>query len=250
MNDRVDRTPCVVMTATISPPVGATHLRHADPKLRAEEYLRSIQFYAECVGENGTVVFAENSGYDLTQFMEFVPPPLRGRIEWLSTEFHHPASYGKGYGEFRLMDWVVEQSRALRQLSHSSHAWKVTGRLIIRNIRSYLEHNCDSGVICDVYERPKWLDLRLYGFTLSGYRSFFLGKFEGLREDTGCGSPEHRFYAMLRPEFGKGVCPRFHVQPDMWGISGKTGQPYHQGIERWKFRIRQTARMVCPGLWI
>lgn len=245
------QTACVLMTATVTPPHGATLLRHADPKIRLAEYTAALNFYANAVGERGHVVLVENSGCPMDDLVREIPEALKDRVECvLFNGNDYPPKYGKGYGEFKILDRAMSRSPILQQLGDAEMIWKVTGRLIVRNIQRYLRHDYPFELACDVYKRHSWLDLRIYGFTRIGYHHYLTNVAEEIRKSPSPQSPEHILFQRLSPEFGKNVCPRLHAQPEFVGVSGKTGKRYDRGTERVKYQVRRAVRTVAPGWWI
>ncbi|HEX5245081.1 MAG TPA: hypothetical protein VFW23_17615, partial [Tepidisphaeraceae bacterium] len=106
----------LLMTATIRPPAGARALKVRDPAVRLAEYDSALSFYCGLLGRGiDQIVFAENSEAELE--------PLRNRVaelghfagvEFLSFNgLDYPPQFGRGYGEFKLIDYAMAHSRFL-----------------------------------------------------------------------------------------------------------------------------------------
>lgn len=104
---------------------------------RINDYKKALNFYL-----NETpfkIVFVENSGYDLF----FLPD--HERLEKISFNGNDLAKdLGKGYGERHSVNHAVENSKFISQ---SSHIVKITGRLIISNIKEIISHYDKSNIL-------------------------------------------------------------------------------------------------------
>jgi hypothetical protein len=89
-------------------------LGRTDPELRKGDYLRAMAFYEGLLraGELDRIVFVDNSKEDLSFLSTAFPDQ---RIEYLSFDgLGYPPEYGRGYGEFLLLDWAMENASASR----------------------------------------------------------------------------------------------------------------------------------------
>ena len=80
--------------------------------------------------------FFENSEADLSKLRQVAAKAgAQDRVEFLSFNgLDYPAKYGRGYGEFKLLDFAMNNSRILVSAKNSSILWKVTGRYRVLNI--------------------------------------------------------------------------------------------------------------------
>lgn len=120
----------LLMTATIAP-VAVPRMTLHDPTVRWAHYAAALQFWLERPGLSG-VVFCDNSGYAAPYGPFYEAAGRRGiALEILSWADNQAGmDRGKGYGEGRLMERAVHESRLLND---SPGFYKVTGRLTVTN---------------------------------------------------------------------------------------------------------------------
>lgn len=252
----------IAMTATVTPAAGIGTTARADAATRLAEYLEAFQFYLALPDElvHGLVLL-ENSGHDLTPFTELARAlGTRKQVHCLPVSPDYPAQRGKGYGEFLMLDRGLTQLRALG-VSADARLWKVTGRLIVRNMAAMV-HSAPPrfALYADFRHVPlighrlggnDWLELRLIAVTMDGYDRYLRGHF-------GDGYVlEHAFFARLRPLVerrpGGGdadIVPRFRVQPEWQGRSGHSNQDYRSRGYRLKGALRAFTRRHLQFLWL
>lgn len=134
-------TRAIMLTGTIDP--GAfnnTNVKLTDVQMRLMQYESAIEFYLRET-KLKKVIFVENSGYrfDVDKFntiakkygkeFEFIP---------IKTDYNKTVELGKSYGEGDCIEQGVIKSRLL-ELEESFY--KVTGRVIIRNIDRLLDQD-------------------------------------------------------------------------------------------------------------
>jgi hypothetical protein len=246
----------LVMTATISPPANAPHLLRRDPALRLTDYASALSFYRKLLGSCiDKIVFIDNSNSDVSSIAKpIMNTGPKNRVELLS--FHgldHPAEYGRGYGEFKLLDYAMENSAALTALTSQDRVWKVTGRYIVINLQRVIEKAPEHfDLYYDMKNYPmKWVDTRLMAWTTIGYNKAFRGLYHELREDILKAPAETRLYPVLRTFVGQpGVVPRFTVQPRIGGIRGYDNKNFLRGRNLLKYHIRAAARKLVPWFWV
>lgn len=150
----------LLMTASVSTHgmVGACFTDEQREKM----YEESLQFYCSDIMEKDqdqTIVFAENSDWDISIIKSAVPEKMIDRVEFLS--FPHKAfdiSRGKGYNEAKLIDGCIKSSRFIK---NAGGFFKVTGRYPIYNISYFIKTaNKRIGSGCQFYGDVK--DHKLY----------------------------------------------------------------------------------------
>lgn len=140
------------MTASVSTR-GMKGARFSDEE-REQMYLKTILFYLENLPADQPIVFAENSGWDLSAFGKKVEKlakdvedgknstirlfsPPSSRVEFISVD---PSicnqSRGKGYNEVLLINDAIRRSVAIRE---SGAFMKVTGRYPVRNVGFFID---------------------------------------------------------------------------------------------------------------
>lgn len=245
----------LLLTATVRPPAGARALARTDPAQRLGDYARALRFYLQHVGRTfEAVVFAENSGADLGSLRRLAAEAGVGdRAEFVQFDgLDHPPSYGRGYGEFRLIDHAMERSGVIGGAGEGAVVWKVTGRYIVRNIGAVVASGPgEFGVYCNARNWPmRWMDMYLMAWTRAGYERFLRGAYRGLREDEGAGSAEVRLRRVL-DGVGEGeVVRRLRREPRIEGVRGYDGRAYHDGRGTVKYHVRAVGRWVTPWVWI
>ncbi|MCQ3976716.1 MAG: hypothetical protein DPW09_25080 [Anaerolineae bacterium] len=150
----------LLLSATVIPPSHVPNLVLTDPGLRLLDYERALAFYLTLIGKGvDYIVFAENSNADISRLHELVHRNgLQDRVELISFYgLDYPAEYGKGYGEFKLVDYAMSNSRLLSAEMSKAVIWKVTGRYVVKNLSEVIR------------QRP-----RLDGFVLTGLDNYRL----------------------------------------------------------------------------
>jgi hypothetical protein len=244
------------MTATITPPANARERVRDDPLLRLRDYEAALRFYVTLLGPGlDRIVFAENSSSDLSSLARICEEAgKRDAVEFISFYgLDYPPEYGRGYGEFRLLDYAMDHSTALGAFGPRDVIWKVTGRYIVRNLLDLFRTIPRSfDLYCDLRDRPMpWMDTRLFAVTRGGYDRLIRGTYSRLAESELRSSPEkemRRHIGSLLPTGG--IIPRFCTEPLVDGIRGNDGQNYARGKNLAKYMLRAAARKIAPFLWI
>ncbi len=244
----------LLITATLKPPAGMPNLVRTDPALRLKDYQWALGFYVSLLGTAlDKIVFVDNSGAELGELKAVV----RGAdcdVEFLSFDgMNHPPTFGRGYAEFKLLDYAMDHARTVCAAPDGARFWKVTGRYRVQNLPAIIRRAPPSfRVYADLRRYPiPWLDTRILAWTHKGYRTVFRGIYEELREDLLRAPAEERLYSLLLAHLGRsGIVPRFTVQPRVEGTRGFDNRNYHTGINLLKYYIRRVTRRLVPSLWI
>jgi hypothetical protein len=247
---------CIFLTATIAPPLAAV-ARH-DPQIRLRDYLASLEFYLSLPADViDRILFVDNSASDIAPIEEFVRTRVNDKIvELISFQGNdHPVSYGKAYGEFKLLDFGLKHTSLL---SPDDHFWKVTGRLKVLNLAEVIAAvTCDYDVLCDLHNFPlvgtgkafanHWMDLRLFSCRFGAYQSLFAGKFEEFGPRM---NQDVLYEVVMDARRHMKILPRFGEQPLISGMSGRHDRDYHSGLQRLKTVVRESVRKAVPFLWV
>lgn len=105
---------------------------------RERMYVDALSFYIENLLSNKErkIVFAENSGWDLSSLIGKLPPFDSSQIEFISLPVDlFDVSRGKGYNELLLINEALKRSRFIKD---SGAFFKVTGRYPIYNLEYFL----------------------------------------------------------------------------------------------------------------
>jgi hypothetical protein len=232
--------------------------------MRLRDYKRALAFYLTLIGHGvDYIVLAENSNANISKLYELVNQfGLSNRVELISFYgLDYPPAYGKGYGEFKLVDYAMSNSQILCAEKSNAVIWKVTGRYVVKNLTQVIRQRPPQFDIYCNYRlgltRPitksmllKWMDLFLLAWTLAGYDAVIKNIYQNLRADH-YGEAEVRFRELL--EHGSRylrVVNRYTTVPLIDGVRGFDGQNFSQGSNLWKYYSRRLALRLMPGLWI
>jgi hypothetical protein len=93
----------------------------------------------------------------------------------------------------------MDNSKTLANADAATILWKVTGRYRVLNIgRIVRTAPPNSDLYCDMRKWPvPWVDLRIFGCTLGGYKSLLKGVYLQLREDRINMAPEQHLYSII-----------------------------------------------------
>jgi hypothetical protein len=246
----------VLMTATLVPPSAA--VARSDPTMRLRDYCDALSFYLTLPAAGfDRIIFADNSDSDLTPVLAVVQREnVDKRVELLSFQGNeHDPTLGKAYGEFRIIDTVVEASTIL---SSEDHVWKTTGRLRCLNLPALDQASSpDDEFVCDLYNLPfirsgRWSDrgrmeLRLFRFRPRAYDRWIRST---QRNGPEAFDESFLYRVMLQARKEDTLRPRFPIQPAIAGVSGRTQRDYRSTSQRLKDALRGTTRLLVPWLWL
>lgn len=248
----------LLMTATITPPSGVPELSRVNPALRLHDYGKALEFYLpllnRCIDK---IIFVENSNSDIHSLQAIVDRYGHNQeVEFIVFYgLDHPPQYGRAYGEFKLIDYAMENSTIIKNCYPDATVWKVTGRYIIRNIPKIIARKpTNFDVYCNFRTVPKpWADMFLMGWSLDGYHQFIKGIYSKLMSsyDVSPLHPEEVFIHLLSDHAGKiNLKRRINPAPVIDGIRGSDSQNYLAGKNRLKTYARLAGRILLPWLWI
>jgi hypothetical protein len=243
------------MTATIAPLAGIPSLARTDPAVRLADYRSSLSFYCRLLGTSfDQLLFVENSASDLSPLIKDADEKgVRDKIEFISFYgLDYNPAYGRGYGEFRLIDHAIATSRALRP---DDIVWKVTGRYIVRNIDKLVSSRpADADIYCHMRNYPYRLcELYLLAWTRRGYENVIRGVYPRLRNDIVPGAhtiEETLFREILERAAGQvRLVPRLRSVPVVEGTRGWDNSRYSNAWSA-KVALRRVANLIVPSFWI
>jgi hypothetical protein len=247
----------LIMSATLVPPVAA--VARADPEERLNDYLDALRFYLSLPDTViDRILFVDNSNGDLSPLAELVQRFPHGKdVELISFEGNdHPYQRGKAYGEFKLMDYGLANTTLF---GANDIVWKTTGRLKFLNLPE-MTARCNRlpfDILCDLHNVPwigsgKWrnhenMDLRVFAFRMRAYDAIL----RDLWHSREVGFDAEFFYHwMLKEHPGFRVVPRFPLQAQLQGISGRHQRDYRSHSQRTKDAVRSAVRRITPWLWL
>ena len=119
----------ILLTGCINPD-GMPFTTLTDITVREKQYIEAINFYLH--NTDFPIVFAENSGTDISKSLELFPD--NKRLEFLSYKGNIHKNKGKGYGEAEIINYALIHSHIITSKSNDCPIIKITGRLIVENI--------------------------------------------------------------------------------------------------------------------
>lgn len=226
----------VLLTATVDPRNTAKVARR-DPHQRLEDYKTALRtcWLSEPLATN--LVLCENSNNDLADIHKLCDQQLGSgrRTELISFEgLQYPPHLGKGFGEIGIISYALRHSKLLRE--GNPLIVKVTGRLVISNIRKLLEVTLkypNFDISCDFRGNLQWVDSRLF-IARANFLRDYLVPMQALADDA-CGVTfEHVLGRATHKAIGDGLkwVPMM-CTPDIQGIAGTCGTPYPKSWARW-----------------
>ena len=247
----------LLLTATITPPPDVPLLRRTDPAVRLDDYVSALKFYLSLVGQCvDYILFVENSNSDISKLKTVVEQAnLSESVEFLVFDgLDYPTTYGRGYGEFKLVEYAMNHSITINNQPKESVVWKVTGRYFIRNLcRVIVNKPSNFDVYCNFRNLPPcWADMYLVAWTIQGYQAGLKNIYQEIKDIRGNRTPETHFRKALeqRHETVK-IVPRFKVTPRFDGVHGLTNQKFSsKKYFLLKYYVRSVARRIIPWLWI
>jgi len=246
----------LVLTATVTPPVGVPNLKRTSPLLRWRDYIEALEFYLNLPTKLvDRIVFLENSGADLSDLRDLSERKGRGkRVEFISFQgLDYPPAYGRAYGEFKMLDYGFQHSALLQALKDEEFFWKITGRLRVLNIGAVIQTApATYQMLIDFHRWPtQMVDWRLMSCSRLGYRRLYEGLYPTLREDALKMACEAYCYLIWKERTKElGIVPRHRRQPKIRGVGGQHNIEYYGGPNVAKYWIRVMARHLAPQLWI
>lgn len=234
----------LLLTATITPKAEQPGLAVYDVSVRLKEYIEALSFYVALIDAQTIdgIVFAENSGADLSELKRSFPSP---KIDWISCyDLDYPKEYHRGYGEFRLIDFAYDKSKLLANLSESDFIWKISGRYVLKNMKSMISKmKCRT----DLYSRitDKWFELSVVGWSNRGYAAFLRGKWKLFTSDM---APELTLASELclwqRQNTSMLVIKDYQWPPYLVGRRGSDGSSYQGRFAPFRHVIRATGALM------
>jgi hypothetical protein len=179
VKSKVGREPILLLTGTVDPQ-GMIGTQLIDPRERENDYLSAFEKWVK-LSNFKKIIFCENSGYDLSKF---------AKIEHGSKEVHllcfkgndFDRKHGKGFGEMEILAHVFKQPGLV---THEDRIVKCTGRLFVKNHRSFYDHALSSrfDISADLYRSLDECDVRLFMFSSYFYR-YYLQERQSLLNET------------------------------------------------------------------
>lgn len=199
-----------------------------DPKVRLEDYKEALKLW---LGNPHTppVVFAENSGYDLTEIRHICKTqnPHNITVELISfADNDYDMTLGKGYGELRIISRVLRDSQII---GPQTRLIKVTGRLYVPNIRSLIQGILkypDVEVFCDFRCNLTWADSRAFCASRKFFEDFMIPMQQDINDTTDM-TYEHVLGRAAHRCMAEGLhWATMPCSPNYLGVSGTSNKTY------------------------
>ena len=212
----------ILLSACINPN-GMAYTALQDSNIRKNQYIQAIKWYL--TNTSYPIVFVENSGVDIGHlFNEYIEA---NRIEFITFQGNnYDRSLGKGYGEALIIKKAIEESRLI---ADCDYIIKITGRLIIKNIKILADGaNIHKNRIMAFCGKKNNFACSSFFFIAPRifFESYFLRSINKIND-----SQNLCFEHILYEEFVKWILDgnyyhEFYHYIDTIGISGSTGKEY------------------------
>jgi hypothetical protein len=244
-----------LITSTIAPDPGVVGLQRANAKDRLGDYIKGLTFYCQCLRQNvfQKLVYVDNSGYPLDDLIEVAKDgQVSSQVEFISYRSTVSPKNGRFYLELHLLNHAINTSLFLNE-NRDDVIWKVTGRYLIRNVRSIVEQcqqlpHCDFYVNCRNYPSA-WADFYLVGFTTAAYQEVFSENLQ-IYEGNINGEAILRSYLDSEAVSNLKILRRLPSVPRVVGVRGYDGAKYGGMVDSVKFLARSAFNAVLPSFWI
>ena len=211
----------ILLTGCINPN-GMAYTSLNNIEERQKQYVNAIRHYLEKT--NYPVVFAENSGTDISNY--FQESIKSGQLECLTFQGNQNKEKGKGYGECEIIKYALDNSHIILS-SKQVRIVKITGRLIIKNIRPIIRfHGMFSSkraTLCMINSDFSFPDSRIIIAHIDFYRAFL--QYQEKINDSQGYFFEHALCDIIKDNHQYPFSP-FFLQPQIIGMSGSTGKQY------------------------
>lgn len=244
----------ILLTGTITPPKNAKNLVVTDSILRLQQYSTAFEFYLQQLSQGyfTHLVFVDNSGSDCSVLEQLAEKyGLTQQVEIISYEgLDYPAVYGRGYGEFKLVEHAMQQAKIIKVAGDEAEIWKISGRYIVANLKSVFRKSPENtDFYCHCRNHPiYWIDLFILKWRKSAYKPFLSNIYLLLKEADDGHSSEQKFRQLVDDNLANiRIIKRFNVIPRLIGVRGYDNQPYQNS---YKYQIRSIANTLVPFIWI
>ena len=201
---------------------------------RRQQYLDTLEFYLE-VGVFKKIIFAENSGDDLTFLASAQKKAAQAGVELEILEkcgSNDWPTYGKGRGELSIIQQAFSRSIWLQE--ENTRALKITGRYVVKNVVELVKkvNQSDAEVICDLRGNLSTADARFFAASKRFIEEDFFPKFE-LIDDRQEIYFEHVLAQAVHSSMSKGR--KWELLPELpliEGINGTTGEKISTSLSK------------------
>ena len=154
----------LILTCTVSPQTLISVKRH-NVQIRESDYINAIEFYTTYLDPNFDIIVVENS--NSLRLLEQSNTGER-RLKFIQAPLDNVSSLvGKSAGELGMLQFLVKEG----YLNDYQYVWKVTGRIVVRNINSLIREF--KGDICAYrYRDSHSCDTKFFGMKIELFKEF------------------------------------------------------------------------------
>ena len=154
----------LVLTCTVSPQT-LISVKRNNVQIRESDYINAIEFYITNLHPNFDIIVVENSNS-----VRLLEKSIAdgSRLKFIQAPIDISSSIqGKSAGELGMLQFLVNEGH----LNDYQYIWKVTGRIVVRNINSLMRQF--QGDICAYrYRDSHTCDTKFFGMNSELFREF------------------------------------------------------------------------------
>jgi hypothetical protein len=247
----------LLLTACIEPTQFKNKVQRNDTLTRLADYKKALKMWLHHEDENiTTIIFAENSGYNLTEIEEvFLSENIYNRnyqiYQNIASEVPKELHYG--YSELELIDHVVSEISLLKD---NDFIIKSTGRIYFPEIYLLTKKVVESHVFIADSRRFnffKWSKnyvlSNLLIFNVKWYKDNLLTKKE-IMIDLKISHFETFLFYLLNKQKSSSIILRFPININPVGIGAHWDVNYQSSKKKFEYLIRGIFRKIFPQIWI
>lgn len=215
----------ILLTACINP--NTDHqVSINDIETRLKSYQDALLFWIKDSNFKN-IVFCENSLYPFdSKKFDDLSDLYNKKFEFISLQGSELGKErGKGFLEGEMMEFALKNSKLLKS---SESFYKVTGRLIIKNVNTLLKlHKNDPSVFLLAARKSTTIDTRFFKCSKEAFIHLLGNSYKSVFDKNGY-YLEHSYFDTIR---NKNIQIKpFKLYPDIIGLSGSTGTTYQKSF--------------------
>lgn len=211
----------ILLTACVNPS-GMSMTALQDGAERRRQYVNALRYYLD--NTSVPIVVIENTGTDISsEFASYLRSKRLEYITFLGNDYNK--SLGKGYGEATMIIHAIENSQLLSQ---TKYVIKITGRLIVENIRDIISSRLwwfDNIFRCDLWEGNMNMRTMVFACRVKTLYNLMSENYHKLNDSRGYWF-EHMLYDALLEHREIPVVP-FLSPIIINGVTGSTNNSYY-----------------------
>lgn len=248
----------LLLTACIEPTQFKNKVQRNDSLVRLGDYKQALKMWLHHKDEKiTTVIFAENSGFDLTEIEEIFLTENKYRRNYqiyqnLATEVPQGLHYG--YSELELIDHVISQISLLKD---NDFIIKSTGRIYFPKIYLLTQNLMNSHVFIADSRRFNFLKWHknyvlsnLLVFNIKWYKNNLLAKKEIMINLKISHFETLLFYLLNKKQSSNAIILRFPFNINPVGVGAHWDVNYQSFNKKLSYIIRAIFRKILPQVWI